>query len=89
MDAVHAAAAAVGSPILRVVTTDANHAAQRFYRRNHFHLVEVRVGAVDQCRLLYEPEIPRDMHGEHVCEREILGRPIPSRWRPTFTHSMR
>src|SRR4051794_9083223 len=71
IDAVHAEGAEAGSRRLCVVTTDTNHAAQHFYVRNNFQLIERRVGAVDECRRLYKPEIPSSMHDELVYARNI------------------
>lgn len=57
-------AARLGCRAMRVVTTDANTGAQRFYERLGYRVAEVRPGAVDECRRLYKPEIPADMHDE-------------------------
>jgi ribosomal protein S18 acetylase RimI-like enzyme len=66
---VDAVAAAAGGGPLRVVTTDTNVGAQAFYVRNGFTLVARLVGAVDECRRRYKPELPLDMHDELVYER--------------------
>jgi ribosomal protein S18 acetylase RimI-like enzyme len=73
IEAVEAAARCVGSARLLVVTTDTNVIAQRFYERCGFRLVDRRIGAVDECRRLYKPEIPTEMHDEYVFERRIDG----------------
>jgi ribosomal protein S18 acetylase RimI-like enzyme len=71
MGAFHRLAAARGSARLRVVTTDTNAGAQRFYERLGYQVVEVRPGAVDECRRRYKPEIPPDMHDEIEYGREV------------------
>ena len=73
IEAVDAAARCVGSARLLVVTTDTNVVARRFYERCGFRLVDRRIGAVDECRRLYKPEIPVEMHDEYVFERRIVG----------------
>jgi ribosomal protein S18 acetylase RimI-like enzyme len=71
MDALHELAAACGCEHVRVVTTDTNIGAQRFYERLGYRLRERRVGAVDECRRLYKPSIPPEMHDELVYERAV------------------
>jgi GNAT superfamily N-acetyltransferase len=73
IEAVDAAARRVGSARLLVVTTDSNIVARRFYQHCGFRLVDRRIGAVDECRRLYKPEIPAEMHDEYVFERRIDG----------------
>lgn len=46
-----------GSRALRVVTTNDNLDALRFYQRRGFRLVELRAGAVDVSRRTLKPEI--------------------------------
>lgn len=53
-----------GCSRLVVVTTDENVGAQRFYAALGFTLFERRVGAVDECRRLFKPTIPPDIHDE-------------------------
>jgi len=49
-------------PAIRVTTTNDNVDALRFYQRRGFHLMELRVGAVDRARKP-KPSIPeRGMH---------------------------
>lgn len=71
MERLHELAAARGCNRVRVVTTDANTSAQRFYERLGYRLVARRRGAVDECRRLYKPEIPSDMHDELEYERRL------------------
>ena len=71
MDALRELAEQRGLAQLRVVTTDGNTRAQRFYERLGYELAERRVGAVDECRRRYKPEIPTDMHDELVYERPV------------------
>jgi ribosomal protein S18 acetylase RimI-like enzyme len=47
-----------GCTRLRVVTTNDNVDALRFYQRRGFRLVALRPGAVDRSRALLKPEIP-------------------------------
>ncbi len=56
---------------LHLTTTDANVDAQRFYETLGFTLRERLVGAVDECRERWKPEIPADMHDELVYERGL------------------
>jgi ribosomal protein S18 acetylase RimI-like enzyme len=65
------AAAEAGCESVRLVTTDANVDAQRFYERHGYRLRERRVGAVDWCREHLKPEIPENMHDELDYERVI------------------
>ena len=58
MAAVADAAAARGCRRIRVVTTDENTGAQRFYEQLGYELAERIVGGVDECRRLYKPTIP-------------------------------
>ena len=58
-----------GSARLHLTTTDANVGAQRFYEALGFRLAERLVGAVDECRARWKPDIPADMHDELVYER--------------------
>jgi GNAT superfamily N-acetyltransferase len=53
-----AIAAAQGCLRLRVVTTNDNVDALRFYQRRGFHLTELRSGAVDDARRRLKPGIP-------------------------------
>ena len=53
---------AVGGPI-RVVTTNDNVDALRFYQRRGFRLLAVRPGAVDETRRRWKPHLPA--HGDH------------------------
>lgn len=54
---------------VHLTTTDANVGAQHFYEAHGFTLAERLVGAVDECRARWKPEIPADMHDELVYER--------------------
>lgn len=58
VDAVVRTARAAGCRRLRVVTTNDNLRALRFYQRRGFRLVELRPGAVDRARAGLKPEIP-------------------------------
>jgi ribosomal protein S18 acetylase RimI-like enzyme len=71
MAAVEAAAAARGCRRMRVVTTDENTGAQRFYERLGYELAERIVGGVDECRRLYKPTIPAGIHDELRYERRL------------------
>ena len=64
MTAFHNLAASAGCDRLKVVTTDTNEGARVFYERLGYEIVEVRKGAVDECRRTLKPEIPPDMHDE-------------------------
>ncbi|HEX2178315.1 MAG TPA: GNAT family N-acetyltransferase [Actinomycetota bacterium] len=58
------AARRAGLGRLRVVTTNDNLDALRFYQRAGFRLVELRAGAVDRSRATLKPEIPpTGLHG--------------------------
>ena len=50
--------ALAGCDRLRVVTTDDNVDALRFYQRRGFRLAELRPGAVAEARQSLKPEIP-------------------------------
>jgi GNAT superfamily N-acetyltransferase len=52
-----------GSRPVRVVTTNDNLDALRFYQRRGFRLVELRAGAVEEARRTLKPEI--GLVGEH------------------------
>jgi ribosomal protein S18 acetylase RimI-like enzyme len=56
--AVKEAAARAGCARLRVVTTNDNVDALRFYQRRGFRLARLRPGAVDENRRVLKPEIP-------------------------------
>jgi ribosomal protein S18 acetylase RimI-like enzyme len=56
--AVAEAARSAGCSRVRVVTTNDNVDALRFYQRRGFRLVELRPGAVDESRRALKPEIP-------------------------------
>ena len=71
MAAVADAAAARGCRRIRVVTTDENTGAQRFYERLGYELAERIVGGVDECRRLYKPTIPEGIHDELRYERSL------------------
>lgn len=64
MTAFHELAATAGCRRLKVITTDTNVGARAFYERLGYEIVEVRKGAVDECRRTLKPEIPDDMHDE-------------------------
>lgn len=51
-------ARSAGCTRLRVVTTNDNVDALRFYQRRGFRLAVLRAGAVDRSRALLKPEIP-------------------------------
>ena len=53
------------------MTTDANVDAQRFYTSLGYTVAEVVVGGVDECRRLYKPSLPPDMHDEIRFERAL------------------
>lgn len=65
----HAARAACTE--IRVTTTDGNAGARAFYERLDYRVAEVRVGAVDECRRRYKPEIPEGMHDEIEYRRPV------------------
>ena len=71
MAAVADAAVARGCRGIRVVTTDENTGAQRFYEQLGYELAERIVGGVDECRRLYKPTIPADIHDELRYERDL------------------
>ena len=75
MAAVADAAASRGCRRIRVVTTDQNTGAQRFYEGLGYDLAERIVGGVDECRRLYKPTIPEGVHDELRYERSLTGRP--------------
>jgi ribosomal protein S18 acetylase RimI-like enzyme len=60
-----------GCALMCVVTTDANEVAQRFYAALGYELAERLVGAVDECRRRFKPEIPAHMHDELRYERVL------------------
>ena len=64
-------AAARGCRRIRVVTTDENTGAQRFYEQLGYELAERIVGGVDECRRLYKPTIPEGIHDELRYERSL------------------
>ena len=57
IEAVASMASLVGCRRLRVVTTNDNLDALRFYQRRGFRLVELRAGAVEESRATLKPEI--------------------------------
>lgn len=63
LTAVRDAARSAGCTRLRVVTTNDNVDALRFYQRRGFRLVHLRPGAVDRSRALLKPTIPET--GDH------------------------
>jgi ribosomal protein S18 acetylase RimI-like enzyme len=71
MQALHRLAAARGCKQVKVVTTDANVGARRFYERLGYGIAAIRPGAVDECRRRYKPELPPDMHDEIEYRRSI------------------
>ena len=71
MAAVATAAAERGCTRVRVVTTDENTGAQRFYEQLGYELAERIVGGVDETRRLYKPTIPADIHDELRYERDL------------------
>lgn len=71
MEAVHEEAAGQGCSELRLVTTAENTGARRFYERLGYAVVEIRPGAVDECRQRYKPEIPEGIHDEVVYGRSV------------------
>ena len=73
MESLHRLAAERGCARLKVVTTDENLGAQRFYERLGYEVAEIRAGAVDECRRLYKPELPPDMHDEIEYARPVAG----------------
>ena len=58
VEACAAEARAAGAARLRVVATNDNLVALRFYQRRGFHLVALRRGAVDDARRRLKPAIP-------------------------------
>lgn len=64
-------AVASGCTAVRLVTTDDNPGAQRFYEREGYSLAERLVGAVDECRRRFKPEIPESAHDELRYERRL------------------
>jgi ribosomal protein S18 acetylase RimI-like enzyme len=71
MAAVEGAAVARSRRRVRVVTTDENTGAQRFYERLGYALAERIVGGVDECRRLYKPTIPAGIHDELRYEKRL------------------
>jgi N-acetylglutamate synthase-like GNAT family acetyltransferase len=71
MEALHRLAAERGCRRLKVVTTDVNVGARRFYERLGYDIAAIREGAVDECRLRYKPELPADMHNEIEYRRSL------------------
>jgi N-acetylglutamate synthase-like GNAT family acetyltransferase len=71
MAAVAAAAAERGCTRVRVVTTDDNTGAQRFYEHLGYELAERIVGGVDEARRLHKPTIPEGIHDELRYERAL------------------
>jgi ribosomal protein S18 acetylase RimI-like enzyme len=71
MAALHGLAARRGCKHAKVVTTDTNVGARRFYERLGYEVVAIRAGAVDECRRRYKPELPPDMHDEIEYRRSI------------------
>lgn len=69
MRAVQEHAARAGCSTMRVVTTEENLGARRFYERLGYVLVQRRIGAVDECRRRYKPSIPPGIHDELEYER--------------------
>jgi GNAT superfamily N-acetyltransferase len=64
IEAVSGAARRAGCRRLRVVTTNDNLDALRFYQKAGFRLVELRAGAVEESRRSLKPEIPpTGLHG--------------------------
>jgi ribosomal protein S18 acetylase RimI-like enzyme len=63
LTAVRDAARSAGCAQLRVVTTNDNVDALRFYQRRGFRLASLRPGAVDRSRAALKPTIPET--GEH------------------------
>jgi ribosomal protein S18 acetylase RimI-like enzyme len=63
LDALKEVAGQAGCGRIRVVTTNDNLDALRFYQRRGFRLADLRAGAVDECRRTLKPEIP--LTGNH------------------------
>lgn len=62
IDAVKDQASKAGCKRLRVVTTNDNTHAIRFYQRRSFRIAAVRVGRIDDYRRTLKPEIPATGH---------------------------
>jgi ribosomal protein S18 acetylase RimI-like enzyme len=73
MRALHRVAVQQGCERVRVVTTDANTGARRFYERLGYEVAAIRKGAVDECRRRYKPDLPPDMHDEIEYGRPLRG----------------
>jgi GNAT superfamily N-acetyltransferase len=58
IDALRTVASTAGCRAIRVVTTNDNVDALRFYQRRGFRIQTIRPGAVDDARLRLKPEIP-------------------------------
>lgn len=64
LDALNNIARQAGCSHIRVVTTNDNLDALRFYQRRSFRLAELRAGAVDECRRTLKRDIP--VTGNHT-----------------------
>jgi ribosomal protein S18 acetylase RimI-like enzyme len=76
METLHRLAAERGCTRVKVITTDTNHGARRFYERLGYEVAAIREGAVDECRRRYKPELPPDMHDEIEYRRSVAPRTV-------------
>ena len=73
-----------GCARLRVITTNDNVDALRFYQRRGFCLVAVRCRAVDRSRATLKPEIPRRAPAGSRCAMRSSSNDDPEHW-PVLT----
>ena len=77
LEAACEAAAAAGCRRVRLITTNDNVDALRFYQRRGFALSELRPGAVDESRRM-KPQIPLvGAHGIPIRDELVLVRELP------------
>ena len=78
VEAVAEQAAARGSHLLWLVTTNDNLDALRLYQRHGFHLAELRADAVTESRQRLKPGIPEiGQHGIPLRDELVLHRALP------------
>ncbi|MHC4472797.1 MAG: GNAT family N-acetyltransferase [Planctomycetota bacterium] len=77
IEGVEVAAGEAGCTLLRVVTTNDNLDALRFYQKRGFRLAEIRPGAVDRSRQI-KPSIPETgLHGIPIRDEIELVKRLP------------
>ena len=77
LEAACEAAVAAGCRRVRLITTNDNVDALRFYQRRGFALTELRPGAVDESRRM-KPQIPLvGAYGIHIRDELVLVRELP------------